>query len=398
MGKIVIVSELFYPDGTSTAHIMTKIADELYKTHEVVVLAGPESYSSDNITTTKLDEDKPYPIKRIKIGNLDKNKTLSRALKFVQTSMSLAWLLKKIAHKDDDVFIVTNPAPFLLLATILRQLKKFRLTILVHDVFPENTIAAGIIKSSNNLLYRFAKSIFRKAYSKADRLILIGRDMKQHFENKLKEYTKKPEFVVIENWADIVEKKGTFIDRGSDNITILYAGNIGRCQGLEEFLDEFIMADNINLRFELRGGGALAGKIETIIRHTGTDNIKLGGSYSRDEQFEILQDCDIALVTLADGMLGLGVPSKSYNIMAAGKPILFIGDENSEIAKMVNEHEIGYCFSPNDRTDIIEWLKTLDSRKKAEFNKMGEKARRLADTIYSEETILNKYNELFKKY
>jgi len=393
MSRILIVSELFYPDDTSTAHILTKIADYLHGTHEVLILAGPKSYSSDKVIDSS-DTTKPYMIKRIKVGRYDKNKLISRALRLFITSIKLGKLLWTSSRKTDQVLIVTNPAPFLIVASIIKEIKGFKLNILVHDVFPENTIAARVIKSEKSIPYKILKSVFSKAYRSADRVIVLGRDMKENFSRKFEGYKTTPKIEIIENWADPTpaEIKCTTSDHG--NIIILYAGNIGRCQGLGNFIDLFDKASNNDIELVMRGGGAMASEIERILDKSGA-NIVLGGSYTRNEQFEILSNCDIALVTLAEGMYGLGVPSKSYNIMAAGKPILFIGDLKSEIAMVVREYGIGYCFAPSDKKGIINWLKSISLSSRNEFRQKGLKAKQLADTIYSEDTILEKYSNLF---
>lgn len=92
----------------------------------------------------------------------------------------------------------------------------------------------------------------------------------------------------------------------------------------------------------------------------------------------MLSACHIALVTLQDGMYGLGVPSKTYNILASGRPVLFFGPKDSEIDLLVREKQIGYCGWPE------KWDKD-------ELMKMGERARELAINEYSETTILNKF-------
>ena len=66
------------------------------------------------------------------------------------------------------------------------MLKKLKLYILVHDVFPENTIPTGIIKSESSFLYKLISSIFNRAYSNTDNLIVLGRDMKEVVENKIR--------------------------------------------------------------------------------------------------------------------------------------------------------------------------------------------------------------------
>ena len=87
--------------------------------------------------------------------------------------------------KKENLLIITNPAPFIILAAILTKIKKANLKILVHDVFPENTISAGIFKSKKSLGYRFLQIIFSKAYSTAQKIIVCGRDMQDIFHKKI---------------------------------------------------------------------------------------------------------------------------------------------------------------------------------------------------------------------
>lgn len=391
---IIIVSEMFYPDKTSTAYIMTKIADELSKTANIVVLTTDNNYDGTKFSIGS--EDKSYKIVRIRGGVHDKNKLLSRTYRMVSTSLKLFFKLWSIVTPNCDVIIVTNPAPFLILASILKRIKGFKLSIIVQDVFPENANAAGLI-SSKNVVYKIAKNIWEHSYHLADRLIVCGRDMKEIFRSKLSRFNQRPEIIVIENWADknLLEYENLHIN--DDPIEILFAGNIGRCQGIESFLDIIKNNDisNVNIRF--RGDGAVVPNIKNFIGSNPGKKVFYGGRYSRDEQFSILSNCDIALVTLTDGMFGLGVPSKSYNIMSAGKPILYIGDPNSEIALIIKEHNIGYSFAPSEQERIVNWLKNLNQQDKKDFIQKGKIARELAKTLFSEDTILKKYTDLFSK-
>lgn len=391
MSRIIIISELFYPDTTSTAYVMTRIADKLSESHDVEVICGDSCYDEGN-TASDIHE-KRYTIHRIKSGHQDKNKIATRIVRFISSSFKLAKKLYSISNKDDKVLLVTNPAPFLILGSLIKRIKSFDLTIVVQDVFPENAVAAGIIKSDKNWGFRLLKSIFNQAYSSADRLIVIGRDMADLFSKKLSH--KAPPMLLIENWADPVEHLSTGAQSGP--IKILFAGNIGRCQGLESFTNIFGKIKNPNVRFNLRGGGAVVPTLKKIIQDNGITNIEIGEKFTRDEQFDILNECDIALVTLCDGMYGLGVPSKSYNIMSAGKPILFIGDPMSEIALVIKEYKIGYVFANSDVKGLSDWLNNLSDDIRAEFKQMGARAKELALTIFSEDTILSKYSDLYNK-
>lgn len=396
MKKLWIVTELFYPEETSTAFILTKIANALSDKFDVNVICGPESYGraalEDN-PSTKLSLGGRIKIHRVSNCNLNKDKIFTRLLRFLIIGFKLSFSLWKNAKKQDRVFIVTNPAPLLISVALIKRIKKFPLYILVHDVFPENTIPAGVISSDKTFGYKLLRKCFNWAYKSADCLIVLGRDMRQIMKSKLGKNQNNTKIEIIENWAenDIAQLNPM---NKSKNIVIQYAGNIGRVQGLKSFIQQYAEAMNPIVSLELWGDGAMRKELEEYAKENDVQNIFWGGKYSRSQQNEIFGRCDISLVTLSDGMFGLGVPSKSYNIMAASKPILFIGDLESEIAQTVKENDIGFCFAPNDCNGIIAFLKNLEKISKKKLSEMGQRASSLSKTKYSESEILNKFKNI----
>lgn len=396
MKKLWIVTELFYPEETSTAFILTKIANALSDKFDVNVICGPESYGraalEDN-PSTKLSLDGRIKIHRVSNYNLNKDKIFTRLLRFLIIGFKLSFSLWKNAKKQDRVFIVTNPAPLLISVALIKRIKKFPLYILVHDVFPENTIPAGVISSDKTFGYKLLRKCFNWAYKSADCLIVLGRDMRQIMKSKLGKNQNNTKIEIIENWAENDIAQLNPVNK-SENIVIQYAGNIGRVQGLKSFIQQYAEAMNPIVSLELWGDGAMRKELEEYAKENDVQNIFWGGKYSRSQQNEIFGRCEISLVTLSDGMFGLGVPSKSYNIMAASKPILFIGDLESEIAQTVKENNIGFCFAPNDCNGIIAFLKNLGKISKKELSEMGQRASSLSKTKYSESEILNKFKNI----
>ncbi len=110
--KLWIASELFYPDQTSSAFYITKIANELADKYEVHV-----------VTATKETESDVYIDPRIKVNRIssdfNKNSLLSRAIGFVYVSLSFFFFLLKRMKKKENLLIITNPAPFIIFAAIL---------------------------------------------------------------------------------------------------------------------------------------------------------------------------------------------------------------------------------------------------------------------------------------
>lgn len=362
-----IVTELFPPDETSTSYILGQIANAMAKKYQVKIICGPEIYDKRK----KLDEnnhfclDKSIEVFRANGADLDKNTTKGKALSFLLMSKRMISLVKQHVHKDDKVLMVTNPAPLVVLMSRLKKKVGFELNILVHDVFPENTKPAGLKLP----LYGMIKHVFDKAYSRADQLIALGRDMKDVLEKKVLNSSENiPKITIIENWADINGIKSQSMPQGK--IVLEYAGNIGRVQGLDKVIEQ--LPESVD--FHIYGTGSM----EETLKKMNHPRVFFHGPYFRSQQNEVLAACHIALVTLQDGMYGLGVPSKTYNILASGRPILFFGPKNSEIDLLVREERIGYCGWPEkwDKDELVE---------------MGERARELAIKEYSEETILNKF-------
>lgn len=361
-----IVTELFPPDETSTSYILGEIANAYVKKYVVKVICGPEIYDKHK----KLDENNKFRIDpsievfRANDADLNKNTTKGKTLSFVLMSSRMIKLVKQYIKKDDKVLMVTNPAPLVVLMSRLKKKVGFELNILVHDVFPENTKPAGLKLP----MYGLFKHVFDKAYSRADQLMALGRDMKDVLEQKVKKYNPSLKISIVENWADIDGIKPQPFPEGK--IVLQYAGNIGRVQGLDKVINNLPE----NMEFHLYGTGSM----EKTLKAMNHPRVIFHGSYFRSQQNDVLAACDVAVVTLQEGMYGLGVPSKTYNILASGRPVMYLGPVNSEIDLLVREEGIGFCG----------WPETWN---KEELATMGKKAREVAVRDYSEETILNKF-------
>ena len=352
--SLYIISELFPPDETSTSYILGEIANACAIEYEVHVVCGPEVYDSRKAadTTHPFYLDPAITLHRVEGAGTDKNRLSGKALSFFLMSHRLMRMAKSLIKEGDKVLLVTNPAPLVLKMANFRSRRSFELTLLVHDVFPENTVPAGI--RIPGWIYRMVKDRFDKAYRQVDRFITLGRDMAEVVRRKAGNDAR---VAVVENWAQsesISPKPFPGLP-----IKVGYAGNIGRVQGLEQYIQG--VPDGVELHFY--GTGALEKKLQALNLH----NVFFHGPYFRSQQQDILGSCHAGLVTLQEDMYGLGVPSKAYNIMAAGRPIIYLGPVNGEIGLTIKENRIGY----------LGWPKEWDMK---QMQEIGERARNLSLT------------------
>ena len=391
-----IVTELFYPDEVSSALVMTEIAEEIAKSEKVKVICGPMGYEKSYKAQHRMLSDKII-INRVNIVELNKNKLITRVFRFVLLSIKMSIKVLINVKKGDNLLLVTNPAFLILTVSVIKLFKKFNLAILIHDVFPENLIPGNILHL-HSWKYNLIKSVYDSAYRKADKIIVLGTDMEQLMLKKLRYNI--PPIEIITNWADddtfplknFNKSQYLGIDV-TDKIVISFAGNFGRLQGLLEFLSAFNEASNPNLLLVLIGDGAFKSQIETYIEIEKMDNVVLLGSKPRAEQNLFLNACDIGLITLKKGMKGLGVPSKTYNIMAAGKPLLYVGDNQSEIDNYIHEYLCGWSFSIDNRNMLLDFLSNLSLNNKPELLLAGENSLKAANKFYRKKTVLKKFSD-----
>ena len=383
--KVYIFTEVYYPDLTSSGYYMTEIAEHLALNNNVTVI------TTGKITDSKSSVLNGVNIIRLKTTVFNKFNLWARLLAFLNICfLFYRQALKLEIDKDCHVITVTNPALFILFIAYLKNKIKFKLTILVHDVFPEILVATNIL-SSNNPIYLVLLKFFNKSYHKADQIIVCGRDMRILFENKLKKYNGTIEF--IPNWADgnliyPIKKQNSVPYK--NKLIFQFAGNIGRAQGIPNLIDAIKNINSSQFEFHFYGKGAYL----NYILQSNNENIFYKGIFKRKDSNKYLNLCDIAIVTLEKNTLGLGVPSKTYNILCAGKPILYIGDVNSEIAIMIKENNIGYIAEAGNLDNITNGMKWFLNLSNKEMKSIQVNCRNIILDKYLKENVLRQYSEI----
>jgi glycosyltransferase involved in cell wall biosynthesis len=386
-----IVSEVFYPDEVSTAKILTDIALKKSQGNRVSVICGPAGYEQSYVTRGEQFNNE-IKIYRVSLPQLNKNKIFQRIIRLLILTFKMTWIVFLKVKKGDNIFLTTNPTFLVIPIAILKKIKGYTVEILVHDIFPENLVPAGLIRK-DGFKYKILSKVYNSSYQNLDRVIVLGEDMRQLMSNKI--IPKINRIDIIPNWSDSdIEPIKNFDISGylgldiKDKIVFGFAGNMGRLQGILELIDLFTMAENNNIILVIIGDGALRSLIQDKIITEKLNNIYYLGPKSRNEQNLFLNACHIGVITLISGMKGLGVPSKTYNLMAAGKPLFYIGDDGSEIDNYVKSYECGWSFNWNEREKILSELRHISSKTISDIQQKGERSK-IASENYTKEKILN---------
>ena len=378
--RLWIISEVYYPESTSTGYYLTAIAEGLAGRFDVKVLCGQPNYFNQGVRAPKTELHNGADIFRATGTTLDKNIILFKLVNMLTLGISMFINGLRRFSRHDRVLVVTTPPimPFLIAAASLVRGASY--TLLIHDSYPETLIAVGKLKHAS-----FAARLMdlgnRWLYKNAARIVVVGRDMKTLVENKARGLDVPVE--IIPNWAevDLVQPRprsenGLIRELGiQDKLVILHAGNIGYPTDVETLIECLAdLSDDARFHFVFVGSGVKEPLLESAITDLGLKNLSLLKPRPRTEQIEFLNACDIGLVSLVNGMYGAAMPSKTYNIMAAGKPVLALTDPGSELALLIDEEKIGWHLPAGDTENLKATLNEIyDSRD--DLHEIGTRAR-----------------------
>ncbi|ENU22070.1 hypothetical protein F993_03345 [Acinetobacter proteolyticus] len=389
--KVYLITEYYHSNQNTTGYLFGKLYEALNEQGDIdlTLIAKKDVNCPEYRNAYYLNAKEP-----------NKNNLLKRF--FYELSISFSFLIQilKTVKKDSTVFTGTTPIFLLFVLFFVKKLFNFRWILLVHDVFPENLVAANILRK-DQILFKFSKKVFDRIYADADEIIVIGKDMQDLVSRK----TCKDNITIVQNWIDssdigVEDKKNNKILKelnwlNNESTVFQFFGNIGRVQGVDIILKAIQKMDYLHLaRFLFIGDGAYVNQLKEQIEKLNLPNIIYYGALDQKDKTSGLNACDIALVTLAEGMLGLGVPSKTYFSMAANKPILAIMEPASEVSDMIQTHHIGWVVPPNC---VDELSKTLDEIVLAKCHYNLSSPRDILDEYYSEKVAMTKILKIIRK-
>jgi len=347
----LFVNQFFWPDPAATSQLLTDItAWAVESGHAARVIAGATKYTeSEDLIPPPVHVDRcpAFPFNRSILGRV---------------ASYFSFLVAAAVHafrgpRPDVVVTLTTPPALGLIGSLVRAARGARHYIWEMDLYPDIAVDMGVL-SPRSPLTRVVAWAFDFARLRADGVIALGEEMR----DRLIAHGIPPEKIhVCENWADGRDISPLPFPTGP--LTLYYSGNLGIVHDvntIQEVMQHF--RNDARICFLFAGGGSRRPKLEALCRERSLHNVLFGTYCDRADLGTRLAQGHIGLITQLPESLGSVVPSKTYGIMAAGRPILFIGPRQATPARIIERHRCGWHIEPGDVRGLVELLETLASR------------------------------------
>jgi colanic acid biosynthesis glycosyl transferase WcaI len=394
--KVLLISQVFYPDEVAVANLFTNLSSVLAKNGwEIDVWCAQPSYSSKRLQPrTILYEG--IKINYLRSTHFPKSNFAGRIVNFFTFSICVTGRL--LFTKDKTQVVSHTTPPFLaILIAFLCHIKARRFIYILMDVFPDGLIRLGRV-SSGNIFIKMWLSLHLAALKRCSRIVVIGRDMRKWLTDFYPEGKEKVEYIPLWQNAELIKpidfKDNPFVSSHHLNgyFVVQFSGNMGLWNEMET-LGGAINRNIKDVLFLLIGDGIRKNELLNSINDPKASNIIFCPFQTNENYSFSVSACHVALVSLRDGLEGMAVPSKIYGIMAAGIPVIAMVPDHSEIAYIVEEENCGYVIHPSDCEGLILAIKELQSDGDL-CKRLGENGRDAFLRKYTTEIAAEKFNLL----
>ncbi len=296
-----------------------------------------------------------------KIITYNRSSSIKRIFSWIWGFIQILFLVK-FKYRKAELFIVTNP-PF---STFLPLLCQNKFSLLVYDIYPDAFVQYGILNKKSKLI-KYWENANKKIYPKAQNIYTLSNGMK----NLLSNYVNEAKISVVPIWTDntflkpIPKHENEFILKNNlqNKFVVMYSGNLGFSHDVEIIPEIAKIITIPEIDFLIIGDGDKKSLIEQKIKDYQLTNCKLLPWQETKMLPFSLAAADLSIVTLGKEASLLSVPSKTFNIMSVGTPLLCIASQKSELAQLVKTNKVGKIFDANQLEEIKDFILQLFNNK-----------------------------------
>lgn len=368
--RLLLINQFFWPDTAPTGRFLLDLARaaEAHKI-QVTAICGACDYATT--------DDTPRPRVRILRPSATRfsRDMIGRLLSYGSFLAGAFVAGFRVGHPD-TVITLTTPPLTSVFGRILKLARGCRHFIWEMDVYPDIAADLGTLKP-RSMLTCVIGALADWSRRNADGIIVLGHEMKARL---IARDIPEHKIHVAENWADGGEIIPLPFPEGP--LTVHYSGNFGLAHDYETIsaaIKRF--ANDPRFQFVFAGGGSRRQQMEELCSARGFPNTRFRPYSSRAELGASLAEGHVGLVTQLPETSGSIVPSKTYGIMAAGRPILYIGPRETTPARIVERFQCGWQVNPGDTAALANLLERLSSERHL-IVEAGARARMAFENYY----------------
>jgi colanic acid biosynthesis glycosyl transferase WcaI len=374
---ILVLNEYFPPDTSATAKNAALAVDALAQRHRVTVLAGRPSYDPTEFYPWR-------PLRREKHGNITIECVGSTAFPRFRMKRRVANYLsylalavpRALAIRSDVVLAMTDPPIEGIAGALVAKLSGRPFVYNLRDMYPDMAIGGGIVRPGR-WINRW-EVLHKWALCRASRVIVLGEDMRERILTKgvdaariaiVRDSVPFPEVLPSADHPVVREIRSDF------RFVLVHAGNLGFYGAWQTLIRgaQMLSDDGVGLVFV--GDGAMKPQIEEAARDC--RNVRFLPFRPASEVPYVMAAADLHVVTVKRGLEGVVVPSKVYNILAAGRPLLVVATNRAEVTQFATRDGCGVSADPDEPAAVAEAVRAV-LRCPASLVSMSRNARGLA--------------------
>jgi len=402
--RILLIHRWFWPDAPPYASMLRSIGRRLVEDgHEVTVLTAQPSYNRAirREKRPRVEELDGMTIHRVRLLPESKRNYPLRALNMLlfMAAVRRTILRARGAEVFDAVMASTMP-PVLVAATARRACARRGAAFHYHmmDIYPEIALVSGMKKEG--FLTRWLAKVDSRTCREAAKVIVLSADMREALAAR----GLPTGNVVLRNNFRLESFDDTpppplpaALAKPPGMVRLLFAGNLGRFQGLEQVIAAFrqVAAARPQLRLDFLGEGHGRAKLEAQAGELLGQRIFFHGYLPIEQAAQMVQTADFSLVTLRPGIIRYAYPSKTMTCLAEGSPLLAMVEADSELARLVRDRQVGLIAPQGDPAALAEAFRQAADTTADQAATMRRHAHALAEQEFTAAAALPFWSELF---
>jgi colanic acid biosynthesis glycosyl transferase WcaI len=354
--KIAVVSQHYPPDSSTTAAIMAAIANHLAAEAAVLVLSGSPGSGGH-------ESNEPGKPAVIEIRNRIPQKAalVRRALAESLFSLRVFAVLLMRLQRHDVVLSVTAPFMLPYAVAAAARLKRARSVLIMHDLFPDVLVTAGLLRQ-RSILARVMRGANALMFRALDAIVIIGRDTAALLMRYRGVTPGKISF--IPNWATLepgvrpIEPDNPYRRLHAARFMVGLSGNLGFTHDPDiVFGAAQLLRDDPHIHFLLSGWGIGFDRLKELQSNAGLPNVTLVERVPEEGLEAFLAAANVWLIPYRREFAGVSVPSRFYNLLAVGRPVILVSESNAEAALTVSEHDLGWVVEPGHPEQLAQTIR-----------------------------------------